>query len=224
MARSADDLELLRCALTGAAFAPLPEVLPRLLACRTHEWPLMHPDGAEVFMHAVTQLRAQGLVTGNLNLPPPLAGLFEAQKTIMAHEACRSLSPEYTQHPDLLGEALKLLLRTGQTVRDEAHAQAQALATQGRHALAEAMHGCDALLVPAAPGEAPAGLHATGDPAFSRAWNLLGLPCVNVPGLLGPGGLPIGLQLVGHPHQERALLAAAKALARCLAPITSTSR
>ena len=108
-------------------------------------------------------------------------------------------------------------LRTGHGVSDEAFTQAQALTTQGRHALVELMRGCDALLVPAAPGEAPAGLGATGDPAFSRVWNLLGLPCVNVPGLLGPTGLPIGLQLVGHLHQERALLAVAKSLGRQLA-------
>jgi Asp-tRNA(Asn)/Glu-tRNA(Gln) amidotransferase A subunit family amidase len=74
------------------------------------------------------------------------------------------------------------------------------------------MQGSDALLVPAAPGEAPQGLAATGDPIFSRVWNLLGLPCVNVPGLLGPSGLPIGLQLVGHPSGERRLLQVAKLL------------
>ncbi|WP_290871989.1 amidase [Aquabacterium sp.] len=213
MARSADDLELLRCALTRSAFEPLPEVSPRLRTCHTHEWPLMSPGGAEVFNRAVGQLRSQGLVQDELKLPDALAGLFEAQKTIMAYEACRSLAPEYTQHPALMGDALKLLLQAGHGVSDEAFAQAQALTLQGRHALAELMQGCDALLVPAAPGEAPQGLAATGDPAFSRVWNLLGLPCVNVPGLKGPHGLPIGLQLVGHPHQERALLAAAKALA-----------
>jgi Asp-tRNA(Asn)/Glu-tRNA(Gln) amidotransferase A subunit family amidase len=217
MARSADDLELLRCALTGSDCEPLPDVSPRLLACRTHEWSMMSPHGAETWNKACSQLSTQGLVTGELALPHQLAGLFDAQKTIMAYEACRSLAAELAEHPAQLGEALKLLLSTGLAVSDDAYAQAQALTTQGRHALAELMQGCDAMLVPAAPGEAPAGLSATGDPAFSRVWNLLGLPCVNVPGLLGPHGLPIGLQLVGHPHQERALLAAAKALSRQLA-------
>lgn len=65
-------------------------------------------------------------------------------------------------------------------------------------------------MVPAAPGEAPAGLAATGDPAFSRVWTLLGLPCVNVPGLRGPQGMPVGLQLVGRPDAESALLAVAR--------------
>jgi len=74
------------------------------------------------------------------------------------------------------------------------------------------MGDADAILAPAAPGEAPQGLAATGDPVFSRVWTLLGLPCVNVPGMLGAGGLPVGMQLVGRPGQERALLACAAAL------------
>jgi Asp-tRNA(Asn)/Glu-tRNA(Gln) amidotransferase A subunit family amidase len=217
MARSADDLELLRCALTSTAFEPLPVVSPHLMACHTHEWPMMSADGARVFIQALAPLRSTGLVSSELRLPQALAGLFEAQKTIMAYEACRSLAPEHGQHAGQMGEALKLLLQAGLRVSEVAYTKAQTLTAQGRQAMAELMQGCDALLVPAAPGEAPAGLGATGDPAFSRVWNLLGLPCVNVPGLKGPQGLPIGLQLVGHPHQERALLAAAKALARQLA-------
>ena len=78
------------------------------------------------------------------------------------------------------------------------------------------MREVDALLTPAAPGEAPAGLAATGDPVFARVWTLLGLPCVNVPGLTGPHGLPVGLQLVGHPGRERDLLRAAACLQRAI--------
>jgi Asp-tRNA(Asn)/Glu-tRNA(Gln) amidotransferase A subunit family amidase len=78
------------------------------------------------------------------------------------------------------------------------------------------MKDIDALLAPAAPGEAPSGLAATGDPIFSRVWTLLGLPCVNIPALTGARGLPIGLQLVGHPGRERELLIAALALGRAL--------
>jgi len=46
------------------------------------------------------------------------------------------------------------------------------------------MNGADALLVPAAPGEAPHGIAATGDPVSSRVWTLRGLPCMNVPACL----------------------------------------
>jgi len=84
--------------------------------------------------------------------------------------------------------------------------------------VAALMRGVEVLLVPSAPGEAPLGLSSTGDPAFNRVWTLLGLPCVNVPGLRGPAGLPVGVQLVGHRGGERSLLSIAARLHAILAP------
>ena len=69
---------------------------------------------------------------------------------------------------------------------------------------------CDVILTPAAPGEAPAGLDATGDPLFSRGWNLLQVPSVSVPFGFGTNGLPLSVQLVGRYGADDQLLAAAK--------------
>lgn len=55
----------------------------------------------------------------------------------------------------------------------------------------------------------PVGLESTGDPLFCRAWTLLGLPTVSVPGLVGPAGMPLGVQLIGRAGEEAALLRAA---------------
>jgi Asp-tRNA(Asn)/Glu-tRNA(Gln) amidotransferase A subunit family amidase len=68
---------------------------------------------------------------------------------------------------------------------------------------------CDVLMCPSAPGEAPQGLLATGDPIFNRTWTLLGLPCVNVPGLTGGAGMPVGVQLVGRLGDDSKVLQAA---------------
>ncbi|WP_245882993.1 hypothetical protein [Streptomyces hyaluromycini] len=70
----------------------------------------------------------------------------------------------------------------------------------------------DAILGPAAPGPAPKGLAATGNPLLSRPWQLLGLPVVTVPGHRDPQGLPLGLQLVGHPDRVGRLLGVARAV------------
>jgi amidase len=67
----------------------------------------------------------------------------------------------------------------------------------------------DVLLTPAAPGEAPAGLGSTGDAVFNRAWTMLRVPGIAVPAGLGPGGLPVGVQLVGRLGDDARLLAAA---------------
>jgi Asp-tRNA(Asn)/Glu-tRNA(Gln) amidotransferase A subunit family amidase len=42
---------------------------------------------------------------------------------------------------------------------------------------------------------------------FCRAWTFLGVPAISVPGMTGPAGLPVGLQLVGL--DEGAVLRAA---------------
>ncbi|WP_077035529.1 amidase [Pelomonas sp. KK5] len=208
LARTADDLELMRCALSGEPHVPLaPRGELRIAACRTHEWTSADAAGQSVFEEGI-RLSGATLV----EMPASLAGLLDAQKTIMAWEAARSLAHEHEARASQLSAPIIELLQRGAKLDEQDYRAAHALAAAGRAQVAQLMQGLDALLVPAAPGEAPAGLAATGDPVFSRVWTLLGLPCVNVPGLLGPNGLPIGLQLVGHPGQERSLLAAAAAL------------
>ena len=220
LARSAEDLELMRCAMAGIVFEPLALQDARALrigVCRTHEWASADAGGAAAFEQAVRCLAAAGAGLRELELPASTAGLLEAQKTVMAFEAARQLDAEWRRHPGQLSDALKALLQAGRACTETAYRHACDQAEQGRRLVRGSMQDFDALLVPAAPGEAPAGLSATGDPVFNRVWTLLGLPCVNVPGLRGPQGLPIGVQLVGHPGRERELLKAAAAVQPLLA-------
>jgi len=71
------------------------------------------------------------------------------------------------------------------------------------------MEGIDVMLCPSAPGEAPAGLGSTGDPIFNRLGTVLRAPCVNVPGLTGRTGLPIGVQIIGRERDDGRTLSAA---------------
>ncbi|MBZ0229073.1 MAG: amidase, partial [Bauldia sp.] len=68
----------------------------------------------------------------------------------------------------------------------------------------------DAILTPAATGEAPHGLHATGNPAFCSLWSLCGVPAISLPLLQGPNGLPVGVQLVGRRGEDARLLRTAR--------------
>ena len=68
----------------------------------------------------------------------------------------------------------------------------------------------DAILTPAAPGTAPAGLEATGDPSFCTLWTLFGMPALTVPLMQGAEGLPLGVQLVGPRHGDARLLRTAR--------------
>ena len=62
----------------------------------------------------------------------------------------------------------------------------------------------DGFITLAATGPAPVGLQSTGDPGFNAPASALRVPALSLP-LFEVGGLPVGLQLLGFPHRERAL-------------------
>jgi Asp-tRNA(Asn)/Glu-tRNA(Gln) amidotransferase A subunit family amidase len=72
----------------------------------------------------------------------------------------------------------------------------------------------DAILTPAAPGEAPRGLDSTGNPAFCTIWTYLGTPAVTLPLMQGENGMPLGVQLVARRGNDARLLRTANWLAR----------
>jgi Asp-tRNA(Asn)/Glu-tRNA(Gln) amidotransferase A subunit family amidase len=49
-------------------------------------------------------------------------------------------------------------------------------------------------------------------------WTLLHVPCVNLPVGDGPGGLPVGVTLVGPRFADRQLLVTAQAVADAISP------
>ena len=74
----------------------------------------------------------------------------------------------------------------------------------------------DAIVTPAAAGEAPVGSTATGDPAFSTLWTYCGVPALTLPLLTGSNGMPIGVQLVGRRLYDGRLLRTARWLSEAL--------
>ena len=68
----------------------------------------------------------------------------------------------------------------------------------------------DILLMPTTPAPPPAGIASTGDASFLSPWSQVGFPAATIPCGLSPDGLPIGLQIVGPPNGDGAVLAAAE--------------
>ncbi|MFM8801479.1 MAG: amidase family protein, partial [Tagaea sp.] len=108
-----------------------------------------------------------------------------------------------------LSDKLKDLLDRGDKVGVREETAAKALTTKCRNLLAQAFRDFDLILTPAATGAAPAGLDATGDPVFCRAWTLLGNPCLALPAGTAANGLPLGVQLVGRMGEDAEAIRAA---------------
>jgi Asp-tRNA(Asn)/Glu-tRNA(Gln) amidotransferase A subunit family amidase len=166
---------------------------PRLAFCRTPWWHALDGGG-----RAAVEEAARRLGLDELELPEEFAGLPDAQDTVMAYDVARSLEPEWKDHRDKLSGKLREYIERGRAVRRRQAEDAAALGQACRERLTDVLAGWDALLVPAAVGEAPLRSEGhTGDPLLCRAWTLLGVPAVSVPGLTGPAGMPVGVQLVG---------------------------
>jgi amidase len=184
--------------------------------CRTHQWPMAAPETVALFERLPEMLARGGLTLRSKAAPAEHEPLFTAQVAIMGREAAASLAWEWTTNEAQLSSQLRKLLAAGAAVTPAAYDAAQGQAEAARRALPSFFGPHDAVLVPAAPGEAPEGLAYTGDPAFSRIWTLLGVPCISLPVGAGPGGLPLGIQLVGPVGGDARLLAVAAHVERAL--------
>jgi Asp-tRNA(Asn)/Glu-tRNA(Gln) amidotransferase A subunit family amidase len=217
-ARSIDDLELLLDTLAGQRPAPGSAAgPPRIAFARTARWQLVEPDGQAALDAAAGTLADSGARVDELELPAELEALVDAQQTIMAVEVAANLAAEYDRHGDRMSTELSELIEEGRATGRGDYEAALAAAERGAELLPAVFEGHDLLLTPAARGQAPRGLDATGDPVFCRAWTLLGIPAISVPGPLGADGLPIGVQLVAPPGREANLLAAARWVWQALA-------
>ena len=151
---------------------------------------------------AERQAAAAGATVYPIDLPAEFDALLAAQHTIMAYELARTLAFEFDTAPERISAELGTILDEGRAIPacDYARAQQRRRVCQAR--LDEVFAQVDALIAPSAPGEAPRRTEGTGDPVFNRIWTLLGTPCVNVPGLTGANGLPVGVQVIGALHED----------------------
>jgi Asp-tRNA(Asn)/Glu-tRNA(Gln) amidotransferase A subunit family amidase len=195
----------------------IPERAPRFGLYRTPMWDEAEPATAAALDMARAALDRAGAVVEELAIAPDHQGLTEAQDRIMGFETCRALAYERTRHSAELSPRLAQLLDAGMAVGAAEYDAVRAVAEAARAGLAKFFGGCDAILTPAAPGEAPAGLGYTGNPVFNRMWTLLGTPCAALPAYWGDSGLPTAVQLVGRLGDDARLLGCAAFLERALA-------
>ncbi|MBB3998121.1 amidase [Aureimonas pseudogalii] len=134
----------------------------------------------------------------------------EIQAVIQDYEGAMSLLDERTRHRGEISPALLQALDRGGAIEATRYDEARRSARRARRATAELFDNVDLILAPSASGVAPLlSEGSTGDPAFNRLWTLAGTPCINVPGLRAPNGLPLGLTLVARFGGDRLLLAGA---------------
>ena len=216
IARSVDDLALFRAAVMGLPQRPL-EDMPvqglRVGFCRSVFW-----DRAEPATHALLERTAEALATAGAKvtdfaMPDGEASLPEDVRKVSGFEFARVMTYERLNHGDKLSRALlDGRVADGLACSYEDYRAAERVIQDYRRRFAQALETVDILLTPSAPGEAPEGIGATGDAIFNNLWTTTHVPAVTLPAGLGSKRLPLGVQLIGRPHQDHRLLETAKAV------------
>ncbi len=223
MARSVADAAAFGAALEGQPVPPFVrrEGPPRLALCRTPAWQEVEPASEAALWEAVSRFARAGAEIVEVELPKVFEEAIEAQQTIQSYESWRSLTWEIERHGDRLSDALKRYVEPGRDCTRDQYDWARRVQANCRAQFWQTFDVIDALITPAAPGEAPRDLTVTGSPVFNRIWTMLGVPCVTVPGLTGPNDLPVGIQIVGPAGRAAATLACADWAHRALGGVAA---
>ena len=189
--------------------------MPPILAfAKTAVWDQADKETQDAFGELVEFL---GEECDDLHLPEPFGQAVELHRTIMTADLAKSFAGYYERGKDKLTDILKGMIEDGQKVTAVDYNKA----VDRREFLNDGLDGVfdryDAIITPAAVGEAPAGLESTGSPIFCTLWTYCGTPAVTLPLLSGANGLPIGVQLVGRRGDDARLLRTARWLARRVA-------
>jgi Asp-tRNA(Asn)/Glu-tRNA(Gln) amidotransferase A subunit family amidase len=210
--RNVVDAARLASALAEAgAIAPTVAVLshpPRFAYLGDFPWNVLDCGDDDEREAAATRLRREAEIV-QLDFPALWREANRVHRTIQFHECARNLVPLQDRERARLSAQLNAAVDEGRGI---AAADYHAAIDARRRAIADFtqwLDGYDAIITPATPSAAPAGLTSTGDPSCCTLWSLLGFPAISIPVAVNSDGLPIGLQIASPAGRDNRLLAVA---------------
>ncbi len=142
-------------------------------------------------------------------LPPHerLTALLGVHRTIQDYEILHRHEKFFAENRDRLSPQLRETLARARDIPRDAYDEALQVKASAEAFFRDFFNDYDAIIAPAATGEAPPlSDGTTGDPVFCTLWSLCGLPAVSLPLLVGESGLPVGVQLIGAAEEDDRLM------------------
>jgi len=190
----------------------------RIGLCRGPNWAQAAPESQAALLLAGKRLEAAGVVVEELELAAPFNDITEAQRIILLGEGRGAFLPEYLAAHALLHTDFRERVENAAGITPAAQVAAYDLAGECRKLFDALFPAFDAVLIPAAAGEAPVGRQDTGNPVFNSMWTLLHVPCIGIPCTTGPNNMPVGVQIIGPRFGDAALLEVAALVAPVIDP------
>lgn len=226
LTRTVADLDYVHAAITGREYDSTPQPVPGETTLHVWQGSDLLPLAPQMqdLLREIPRLSDEvGVGNELLDWNDHVTTLASDHRTVMGHEAARTMATVMAEHGTELSPQLQELLRSGSEVPEQDYREALIRREISYRAL-ERKLGADGIIIgPAAQGPAPDRSTGTGSPDLSRPWQLLGLPVVVVPGARATTGMPLGLQLIGLPGSEPRLLALGRRLEQLLRRLPSFS-
>jgi Asp-tRNA(Asn)/Glu-tRNA(Gln) amidotransferase A subunit family amidase len=184
-----------------------PPVAPTLAFVKTPFWDKAADETKEGFAELVEALAD---TCREVALPEIFSEGASAQRALMNVGFARNLGLYYDRGKEKLSDHARKMIEEGREVSAVNYLEARDWREALNNGLEHLFDRYDAIVTPAAAGEAPRDLSTTGDPVFNAFWTLCGVPAVTLPLLEGPRGLPVGVQLVGRRGEDARLLRTAR--------------
>ncbi|WP_245154356.1 amidase [Rhodococcus sp. 1R11] len=194
----------------------LPPARPRVLLWKATELGVVEHSMTQAVERVGRTIAASGAEVTTCTVAEDIADATAAHAVVMAYEAALERRALFDDM-DRISDPLAALLRRGASTTTADYYAACDVIADSRERIVRLFDDIDVIVGPAAPGPAPKGLAATGDPVLSRAWQAWGLPVVTVPGMTDAHGLPLGIQVIGAPNAESTLLAGASWISHTIA-------
>jgi aspartyl-tRNA(Asn)/glutamyl-tRNA(Gln) amidotransferase subunit A len=160
----------------------------------------------------VTTIAARGHAVCAAAAPEDLRTMFETLQRVMQYEASRIYRRLLDLPEDSVGPKFREMIGIGLALSEAAYRDDRTRLAAARARFWGTFADADAILFPATPQTAPAGLASTGDPRYIAPWTALGGPIVTQPIGHDATGLAIGMLVCGPPGADRALARVACAL------------
>jgi Asp-tRNA(Asn)/Glu-tRNA(Gln) amidotransferase A subunit family amidase len=210
--RDPDTRPRARPALVGT-LADEPPVKPCMAFVKTPVWDQADLDTREAFAELVARL---GENVVEIELPEIFRDAVGLHRTIMEADLAGSFEREYALGRESLSPILREMIERGRKVPTVEYNRALGRVPVLNRAFDKVFGRHEAIITPAATGEAPVGLESTGSPIFCTIWTLCGMPAITLPVLQGAHGMPMGVQLVGAKGDDARLLRTARRLENLL--------
>lgn len=155
------------------------------------------------------KLETAGASINDCSLPTEFESILEYHLNLMQYEMVQNLGEDYEQNKEFYGPAISQVLDAGREVSEERYEAC----LDYQNLISQVTRRCFArseiLISPATLGPAP-DITTTGNPCMNAPWSMTGFPTITIPVSVTEDGMPLAIQITGHPDKFDDLLLAAQ--------------